>query len=322
MSTTSKHGTVFVGIDVAQATLDVHVLPVAETQQFTRDPAGVRALVEWLKQFQVSLIVLEATGGMETLVAAELAAAGLPVAIVNPRQVRDFARALGILAKTDRIDARVLARFAQDVRPEARPMPSEEERALAELLTRRRQLIQMETAEQNRLALVGSPKVKRGVERLLKLIRKQLQELENELNETIQRSPLWREKDELLQSVPGIGATTSRTLIADMPELGRLSRRQITSLAGLAPFNRDSGKWRGKRAISGGRRSVRCALYMAALTAIRYNPAIAPFYKRLRHAGKPFKVAITACMRKLLTILNVILRDSTPWRTTAVLNHS
>jgi transposase len=310
---TVKEASLVVGIDVASTHLDVCVLPSEERWQVELQGEGLTALIRRLKPLGVKLVVLEATGGREVLVAAELAAAGLPVAVINPRQVRDYARALGIRAKTDPIDAYVLARFAQDVRPEPRPLPSEQERELAELTARRRQLIQFHTAESNRLGTAQTGKVKRSIERMLKLIEKQLADLDDELNKTLKNSPMWREKDELLRSAPGVGHGTSRTLIADLPQLGQLTGREVSSLVGVAPFNRDSGKFRGKRMIWGGRRSVRSALYMAALSAIRCNPAIREFYQRLRHNGKPFKVAITACMRKLLVILNAMIRTKTPW---------
>jgi transposase len=258
-------------------------------------------------------VVLEATGGIEQRVAAELAAAGLAVAIVNPRQVRDFARALGKLAKNDRIDAQVLARFGHTVQPQARPLPSEDERVFGELLARRRQLIELRTAELNRLSRAGSDLVAKSHKDLLKAVQKQLDALDDELSERIKNSPLWRAKDELYRSVPGVGPGTSRMLVAEMPELGTLNRRQIAALAGLAPYDQDSGASRGRRSIRGGRASVRSALYMAAVTAMRYNPVIKAHYQNLKARGKAFKQAIVACMRKLLTILNAIAATNTPW---------
>lgn len=305
---------VFVGIDVSKARLDVCRLADGELASYAYDAQGLASLKAWLAEQPPTLIVLEATGGLETIVTAELAAAGLPVAVVNPRQVRDFARALGILAKTDAIDAVVLARFAQDVRPEARPLPGEKDREFADLVARRRQLVALQTAETNRLQQASSDVVAKSIKRLRESLTKQIATIERQLRERLRKSPLWREKDELLRSVYGVGDVTSRTLLAELPELGTLNRRQISSLVGVAPLNRDSGKWRGRRTIWGGRGSVRAALYMAALTARRAYPPIKSFYERLLHKGKTHKVAITACMRKLLTILNAILRTKTPCR--------
>jgi transposase len=303
----------FVGIDVSSEKLDVCCLPDNRTWTVDNDPAGHTGLVNELRTLKVVLIVLEATGGYEIAVTAELAAAGLPVAVVNPRQVRDFAKALGITAKTDRLDAGVLARFAQDVRPQVRRLPTEEERFLGEILARRRQLLQLHTQESNRLRLASSAKVRYSISDVLRLLKKQLANIDDELDRMIRQSSVWREKEELLRSVPGVGPTTARTLLAELPELGRYGNRQISSLAGLAPRNRDSGKFRGKRSIGGGRGNVRKALYMAALTAVKYNPSLHEFYQRLRNEGKKFKVAITACMHKLLVILNTMMRKNTPW---------
>jgi len=305
----------FIGIDVAKDRLDVHVRPGGEAFAVARDGEGVAALVERLKESGPQLIVLEATGGFEQVVAAGLAAAGLPVVVVNPRQIRDFARALGRLAKTDRIDAEVIALFAERVRPELRPLPDDQARELDELVTRRRQVIEMMVAEGNRARRLTSRRLQKRIARHQAVLQKELTEIERELDDTIRKSPIWRETEDLLKSVPGIGNATARTLIAELPELGSLDRRKIAALVGLAPFNRDSGTLRGRRMIAGGRAPVRAALYMAALVASRRNPVIRAFYQRLLAAGKPKKLALTACMRKLLTILNAIVRDRSPWQT-------
>lgn len=303
----------FVGIDVSSETLDVHVLPDKHTWTVGNDPTGCSSLTKELKSRKVALIVLAATGGYEVPIVAELADAALPVVVVNPRQIRNFAKALGITSKTDRLDAGVLARFAQDVRPEIRPLPSEEERFLRELLARRRQLVQLQTQESNRFQQAASAKVRHSVSDVLRVLEKQLRQIDADIDRLIRQSPVWREKEEIMRSVPGVGPTTARTILAELPELGRYGNRQISSLAGLAPRNRDSGKFRGTRSIGGGRGNVRQALYMAALTAIRYNPKLHEFYQRLRNEGKKFKVAITACMHKLLIILNTIVRKNIPW---------
>jgi transposase len=304
---------VFVGIDVSSGSLDVGVLPEKRSWRVENDPTGRAALVETLRSREVALIVLEATGGYEIPVVAELAAAELPVVVVNPRQARDFAKALGVTAKTDRVDAGVLARFAQDIRPEVRPLPSEEERFLRELLARRRQLVQLHTQESNRFQQAASARVRESIRSVLDLLEEQLRRIDDDMNDLIRRSPVWREKGELLQSVPGVGPTTARTLLAELPELGRCGNRQISSLAGLAPRARDSGKYRGTRSIGGGRGVLRALLYMASLTALKHNPKIRTFYERLRSEGKKFKVAITACMHKLLVILNTMMRKNIPW---------
>jgi len=305
----------FIGIDVAKDRLDAHVRPGGEAFAVARDGEGVAALVERLKESGPQLIVLEATGGFEQVVAAGLAGAGLPVVVVNPRQIRDFARALGRLAKTDRIDAEVIALFAERVRPELRPLPDDQARELDELVTRRRQVIEMMVAEGNRARRLTSRRLQKRIARHQAVLQKELTEIERELDDTIRKSPIWRETEDLLKSVPGIGNATARTLIAELPELGSLDRRKIAALVGLAPFNRDSGTLRGRRMIAGGRAPVRAALYMAALVASRRNPVIRAFYQRLLAAGKPKKLALTACMRKLLTILNAIVRDRSPWQT-------
>jgi transposase len=303
----------FVGIDVAKERLDIHVRPTGEAFAVARDGEGLAVLVERLRGLTVHLVVLEATGGFETTVAAAIAAAEIPLAVVNPRQIRDFARAIGRLAKTDALDAEVIARFAETVRPEARPVPSAEAQALGELVVRRRQIIEMIGAETNRRHQLTQPRLIRGLERHLKTLQKELSELEQDIDDQIRGSPVWREKEDLLRSLPGIGPITARTLIAELPELGLLTRRKIAALVGVAPINRDSGTMRGKRHVAGGRATVRAALYMAALTATRCNPPIKALYARLRAAGKPPKVALIAAARKLLTIINAMLRENAPW---------
>ncbi len=304
----------FVGIDVAKQQLDVHVRPTDASFRLGRDDAGLTELVERLQRLAPVLVALEATGGYEITVAAALGSAGLPVAVVNPRQIRHFARATGTLAKTDALDARVIARFAEAIQPVARPLPTAEAQALAERVARRRQLNEMLGAERNRHQQVRDPRLQRRIATHIRWLTQALADLEADLDDLIRSSPLWRETDNLLQSVPGIGDVTAYTLIADLPELGRLDRRKIAALVGLAPINRDSGTLRGRRMIGGGRPMVRCVLYMATLTAVRFNPVIAHFYRRLIAAGRPKKVALIAAMRKLLTILNAILRDQRPWQ--------
>ncbi len=304
----------FVGIDVAKATLDVAVRPAGEPWSTANDDAGIAALVARLRPLAPALIVLEATGGFETAVVAAVAAAGLAVVVANPRQVRDFARATGQLAKTDALDAQILALFAERVRPEPRPLPDEAVRSLDALLTRRRQLLEMKTAEQNRLGFVAAAAVRRDITQHIHWLERRLRDVDGDLEQAVRGSPVWRLKEDLLRSVPGVGPVVSRTLLGELPELGTLTRQQIAALVGVAPRARDSGTLRGKRIVWGGRASVRAALYMGALVATRYNPAIRAFYTRLRAAGKPAKVALVACMRKLLTILNAILRTGTPWR--------
>ena len=303
----------FVGIDVSKDRLDVHIRPTGEVFAVARDGAGLGQLVGKLRTIAPSLIVLEATGGFETVVAAALAAAGLPLAVVNPRQIRAFAKACGQLAKTDKLDAAVIAHFADAVQPPARGVPDEAARALAELLTRRRQLIGMMTAERNRRRQLTQPRLVRTVDQVLATLQLQLSAIDTDIDTAIRATPAWREKEELLTTAPAIGAKIARTLIADLPELGALTRRRITALVGVAPFNHDSGKRHGKRAIAGGRSSVRAALYMAVLVAIRRKLPLAATYQRPRAAGKPAKVAIVATMRKLLVILNAIMRDKTAW---------
>jgi transposase len=306
---------VFVGVDVSKDRLDVHLLPSEEAFHVERTSAGVAALAERLAPLRPALVAMEATGGFETLVAAGLASAGLPLAVVNPRQIRAFAQAVGKRAKTDPLDAQVIARFAQAVQPEPRPVADEAARALGELVARRRQLVEMMTAERNRRRSLTRPKLIKGVDRLLFALQLELTALEQDIDQTIRGSPVWRDAEDLLTSVPGVGDKIARTLLAELPELGRLDRRQIAALAGLAPYNRDSGRFKGQRRIGGGRAPVRTALYMAALVAVRHNPVLKPFAQRLKAAGKSPKQAIIAVARKLLTILNAMLRDKRPWQT-------
>jgi transposase len=304
-----------VGIDVSKDHLDVAWEPAfSPPRRFPNTPEGRADLHALLARQNPQRIVLEATGGYERPLVAELLQARLPVAVVNPRQVRDFAKALGQLAKTDRLDAAVLARFAQRVQPVIRPLPDAQLQALEELVARRRQLIQMRTAEGQRLAQAASPRVRQSIQEVLDLIDKQLRDRDDELEQLLQQCPAWQAKADLLRSVPGVGDQTARALVAQLPELGTCSRQQIAALVGVAPLNRDSGQFRGHRTTWGGRATVRCALYMATLVATRRNPLIARLYQRLCAAGKLKKVALVACMRKLLTILNAILRDQRPWR--------
>lgn len=307
-----------VGIDVAKAELVIAWGATGPVTTSANAQHALPPLVAALTAAGPSLIVLEATGGYELLCVAALAAAQLPVIVVNPRQVRDFAKATGQLAKTDRIDARVLALFGERVRPPVRPLPDAATRDLDELLTRRRQLLEMRQAERNRLALaVGRDRqrLKRSLKQHIAYLERELRSTDTEVGTLIHESPVWRERDQLLQTAPGIGPVVARTLLADLPELGTLNRGAIAKLVGIAPLNRDSGTGRGARTIYGGRAAVRAALYMAALVAARRNPVIRRFYQRLLAAGKPKKVALVACMRKLLTILNHMVRTGQPWRT-------
>ena len=301
----------FIGIDVAKAQLDVAVRPTGERWTVPQTEAGVADLVARLQPLAPTLIVLEATGGLERLASAALAAAGLPVAVVNPRQVRDFAKATGRLAKTDRLDAQVLAHFAEAVRPQPRPVPEEQAQLLSAQLARRRQLVEMLTAEKNRLGTAPRP-VRQRIQTHIAWLEQELRAVEDDLSTTLRASPVWREQDDLLRSVPGVGPVVSLTLLAELPELGTLNRKQIAALVGVAPLNRDSGTLRGRRTVWGGRARVRAVLYLAALVATRHNPVLRAFYDRLRAAGKPPKVALTACMHKLLLILNALLKHRTP----------
>lgn len=307
-----------VGIDVSKARLDVDFSDDRGAFNTDNDPAGHARIVHALKDAGASRIVLEATGGYERVIVAELAAAGLPVVVVNPRQVRDFAKATGRLAKTDAIDAKVLALFAIAIQPPLRPLDDPQTQVFAELLTRRRQLIQMRTAESNRLAQARDRRVRKSIEGVVKLLERQMAAIDDEIDQHIQNSPIWKEKEQLLLAVEGVGPTTARTLLAELPELGTASRQEIAALVGLAPFNRDSGTMRGRRTIVGGRASVRSVLYMATLTATQRNPVIRKHYRHLLDQGKRKKVALVACMRKLLTILNAILREKKPWRPNVV----
>ena len=303
----------FVGVDVAKARVDVHVRPGGRAFGGTTDPEGLSALVDRLAPLQPRLIVLEASGGYEAVVAAVLAEAGLPVAIVNPRQVRKFAGAIGRLAKTDAIDAAVIAHFAEAVRPAPRPLPDHLSTRLRELLARRRQLVVMINAERQRLAKARDQIARRSFQALLRSLEAERARINRALDRLIGTSPLWRAKEDLLKSVPGIGDVVARTLIAELPELGQVDRHQIAALAGVAPINRDSGRFRGQRRIQGGRVLVRAPLYMACLVAIRHNPPLRAFYRRLRAANKPARLALVAVMRKLLTMLNAMVRDGRPW---------
>ncbi len=307
---------VFVGIDVSKDRLDVHLRPSGEAFAVARNGEGLDQLIARLAEIAPALIVLEATGGFERTVAAALAGAGLALAVVNPRQTRNFARAIGRLAKTDRLDAEAIALFAERIRPEPRPMADGEAQILAELVARRRQLLQMITMETNRRRQARSKRVRRTIEATLKTLEAQLAELDRDIGNTVKASPVWRATEDLLTSVPGVGDVTARTLIALLPELGRLDRRRISALVGVAPFNRDSGKMRGHRAIAGGRAAVRRVLYMATLSAIRWNPVLRDHYRQLVARGKAKKVALVACMRRLIGILNAILRDQKAWNPT------
>lgn len=305
----------FIGIDVSKARLDVAWRPDNTLKSFENHEAGIQQLVDCLAATPASRIVLEATGGLEMPAAAALAHAGLPVVIVNPRQVRDFAKATGQLAKSDALDAHVLAWYAEAVHPEVRPLKDEQTRELAALMSRRRQLIDMLTAEKNRLG--SAPKrIRKDIKAHITWLEKRLRDVDNDLNKAIKQSPLWDKQDRIIQSAPGAGPVLSITLLSALPELGRLNRRQIAALVGLAPFNRDSGTMKGRRAIWGGRAEIRAVLYMSTLAAIRSNPVIKAFYQRLREAGKEHKVATVACMRKFLTILNVMIKNEAYWSET------
>lgn len=303
----------FVGIDVSKKHLDVSVRPSGEAFRVSNDESGFVELVTKLGAIRPTLIVLEATGGYEAPVAAAIAVSGMPLAVVNPRQARDFAKATGKLAKTDAIDAAVLAHFAEVVRPESRPLDDEQTQELSATIARRRQLVDMLTAERNRVHATRSATLQKGILEHVKWLRHQLKDIDHDLDTKLRETPIWREKDDLLQSVPGVGPVLSRTLLADLPELGTLDRGKIAALVGVAPLNRDSGTMRGKRSIWGGRASVRAVLYMAAVSASKHNPVIREVYLRLIAAGKAKKVALVACMRKLLVTLNAIMRDRKIW---------
>jgi transposase len=306
-------GPAFAGIDVSKDRLDVHLRPSGQSFAVPRDGPGLEQLLARLREVAPTLVVLEATGGFELAVAAAVAGAGLPLAVVNPRQIRDFARATGRLAKTDRLDAEAIALFAERIRPEP-PVPGPDAQALAELVARRRQIIEMIGMEGNRRRQARTPGVARTIAATLEVLEAQLAGIDRDIDGAVRGSPAWRAADDLLRSVPGIGAVASRTLIAEMPELGRLDRREAAVLVGLAPVNRDSGQMRGHRVIAGGRASVRKVLFMATLAAARWNPAIRNHFRQLTARGRPKKVALVACMRKLLGILNAIVRTQQPWR--------
>jgi len=320
MTTADRDVSLGAGIDVSKARLDVDFSDDRPGFGAANDPAGHAQIVQTLKSTSALRIVIEATGGYERTIVAELAAAGLPVVVVNPRQVRDFAKATGRLAKTDAIDAKVLALFAIAIQPPLRPVEDAQSQVFTELLTRRRQLVQMRVAESNRLAQARDRRVRKSIEGVIKLLDRQIDSIDGEIDQHIQNSDIWKEKEELLLAVEGIGPTTARTLLADLPELGSASRQQIAALVGLAPFNRDSGTLRGQRTIVGGRAPVRSVLYMATLTATMRNPVIRAHYQHLLAKGKRKKVALVACMRKLLTILNAILREKKPWRSPRVVS--
>jgi transposase len=305
---------IFVGLDVSKDRVDAHVQPTGDRFAVGTDEAALATLVTRVSALSPTLVVLEATGGYEIPVTAALANAGLPVAVVNPRQIRDYARATGQLAKTDALDARAIARFAEAVQPAVRPLPTPQAQALADLVARRRQVVDMLGAELNRHRQARQPRLQQRIAAHVAWLRRALEGLDEDLTELVRSSPVWREKDNLLTSMPGVGDVTAQALLADLPELGQLDRRRIAALVGIAPFNRDSGQWRGRRMIGGGRPAVRRALYMATIVAIQHNPTIAACYQRLVTAGRPKKVAVIAAMRKLLTTLNAMLRDRRPWQ--------
>ena len=304
----------YVGIDVAKAQVDVAIRPTNDRWEIPRDEAGIRKLVSQMKTLEPVMVLLEASGGLELPLVAALAAEAVPVVVVNPRQVRDFARATGKLAKTDALDAAVLAHFAEAVRPPVRPLRDAETQVLNSMAARRHQVMTMLVSEKNRLSAATTVAVRPRIEAHIVWLERELDDLDEGLRQTLRQSPVWREKDDLLRTVPGVGEQLSITLLAYLPELGTLDRRQIAALVGVAPFNRDSGTLRGKRTVWGGRARVRAALYMGALVASRFNPVIQDFYQRLLAAGKPKKLALTACMRKLLVILNSMLKHGSPWR--------
>lgn len=303
-----------VGIDVSKDRLDVHLRPTSEAFAVPRDGTGLAILCDRLKARAPALVALEATGGYESVVAAALAGAGLPVVVVNPGQVRSFARALGKRAKTDPIDAAVIAHFAEATAPEVRPLADEATQMLADLVARRRQIVEMMGSERQRLRRMTLPRVRHSIERLIRALEKELDELDRDIGDAVRGSPAWREAEDLLSSVPGVGPVVSRSLLAELPELGTLDRKKIAALAGLAPFTRQSGTWKGRSFIGGGRTTVRTVLFMAALVATRHNPVLKAFYERLLQAGKSKMLALLAVARRLLVILNAIMRDRTPWQ--------
>lgn len=303
----------FIGLDVSKDTVEVAVRPTEERKTFANQEESLSLMIDFIKPFSPRLIVLEATGGLEKAAVCACAVAGLPVVVVNPRQVRDFAKAKGILAKTDKIDAGVIAQFAEAIRPEVRPLKTEEAQKLDALLSRRRQISQMITAEKNRLQ--SAPVwTRKDIQKHIAWLQKELDQFTQDLDRMVKEIPIWRAKDEILQSVKGVGPVLSVTLISQLPELGTLKGKKIAALVGVAPLNRDSGKYRGRRTIWGGRAEVRSVLLVATRIAIRFNPVIRAFFERLKKAGKIRKVAETACMRKLLTILNAMLKNNTRWQ--------
>ena len=304
----------WVGIDVCKRRLDVNLRPQAIDIGFTNDPSGIESLIQKLQLYDIGLIVLESTGGLERNAVAELRRAGFAVVVVNPKRVRDFAKATGRLAKTDRIDAQVLAHFADAIRPQVREMASEDAQALQDLVSRRQQLVEMLSSERNRLSSVRRPQGREDIEAHIEWLRERIKGLDEQIRIQLNASEQWQAQVDLIQTVPGVGKVTSSTLIALLPELGKLTRQEIASLVGVAPINFDSGQTKGKRRIAGGRASVRAALYMATLVATRHNPLIRVFYDRLVQAGKCKKVALVACMRKLLVILNAMLKSLKPWQ--------
>lgn len=307
-----KNKAVFVGIDVSKEKLDVAVRPSGELMSFSNDEDGISMMADFIKRFLPLLIAFEATGGLETAAVGMLTAQGLPVVVINPRQVRDFAKATGKLAKTDAIDAHVIARFGESVRPEVRPLKDEETQKLSALITRRRQIVEMITAEKNRLSRT-TPWTVKDIQKHIAWLEKCLKKADKNLSDLLRKSPVWREKDDILQSTPGVGPVLSMTLLSSLPELGTLNRKQIAALVGVAPLNRDSGLFRGQRMIWGGRGRIRSVLYMSVTCAIRFNPMLKTFYQRLRDAGKLHKVAMTACMRKPVVILNTMIKNRTHW---------
>jgi transposase len=313
MTDTTAQPSINVGLDVSRAKLDVAVYPTAEQWQVANDQHGLQELVERLQQLGPERIVLEATGGYELAAVAALASAGLPVHVVNARQVRDFARSTGRLAKTDALDAQVLARFGAVVQPAPRPLPDAATRELSALLARRRQLVEMRSAESNRL-VTAADAVRRDLRAHIQWLDKRIAELDRELHDRLRASPIWREKENLLRTIPGVGPVLTTTLLADVPELGTLGHKQLAALIGVAPLNRDSGPWRGRRTVWGGRSQVRAVLYMATSVAVRHNPVLKTLYERLLQAGKHRRVALVACMRKLLRICNAVIAHQIAWR--------
>jgi transposase len=303
----------YVGVDVSQESLDMVAYPTGEMRSFGNDSVGIAKATTWLTEVKPAIIVMEATGGMEISLYVSLQEANLPAAVINPRQIRDFARSMGILAKTDKVDAKVLARYAATVQPEARPLPDEEAHKLRTLVTRRRQLGEMIIAETNRARATRDKPMKQRIHAHIEWLKRELANIDKDISRTIKENPVWQAKNKLLQSTPGVGPVVSATLIAELPELGILNRKKIAALVGIAPFNRDSGKRQGERRIWGGRCKVRQSLYMAALSAARFNPTIQTFYRRLVDSGKEKKVALTACMHKLITILNAMLKHNSYW---------